>query len=557
VGQLNPALLNEDEAPPVVVLVFRDNRAYEPFLPRDNGRPVRAGGFFQSGVDVNYITLSLQAGDRAYPAILHEFSHLLLRNWMPDAPLWFNEGIAEYYSTFEVSGDGRRASIGKPIAAHRTLLQSRRLPFTRFFAVEHRSAEYTRDTADRETFYAQSWAIVHHAFHADTERRDQLLAFVSRLAAGDATEPSFREAYGGLELRALESEVQAYATRPAYGFSIVELPESVVTRVEPTPMPVSDAEVEAWLGDLLAHMDRGDEAIPRLETARVAAPDLALAHSSLGTLRMREGKTADAVAHFERAVAAGTENERIHFLYAYALLREGLSIPDTRRTAVRLLERALELRPAYREARLLLADAYMAEAAHAALRDLLTPLLRNEPANHRAALQLGESLLRLDDLDGARTVLRPVQFRATDERDRERARALLAQAAGLQLRRETRLAAGITTRAAARPNIVLPGLRTVADGEQRVYGIFESIDCDADILLIVVRTASTVVRARFATFTDVDFVSHGTGSGRELTCGAQGPAEVYLTWRGPAGNAGIQGTAVALEFLPDGFIPVP
>jgi tetratricopeptide (TPR) repeat protein len=558
VGQLNPALLGEEHAAPVVVLVFRDNRAYAPFLPRDNGRPIRVGGFFQSGIDVNYIALTLQAGDRAYPAILHEFSHLLLRGWLADAPLWFNEGIAEYYSTFEVSGDGRRASIGRAIAAHRNLLQSRRLPFGRFFAVEHSSPEYTRDTTDREVFYAQSWAIVHHAFHGDSKRREQLLAFVGRLAAGEATEPSFREAYGGLELRELESEVQAYATRPAYGYAIVELPESVVTRIEPKPAPLSDEEVEAWLGDLLAHMDRGDEAIPRLEKALAAAPDLALAHSSLGTLLMREGRTADAMTHFERAVAAGTENDRVHFLYAYALLSEGLADLERVRKAARLLERALELRHTYREARLLLADAYLASSNHPGVRDLLTPIVRGEPANHRAALQLGESLLRLDDLDGARSVLGPVMARATDERARERARYLLAQAAGLQLRRETRLAAGITTPAAARPNIVIPELRTVADDEQRVYGIFESIDCKTDGMILVVRTTNTVVRTRFARFPDVDFISYGTNLGRELSCGVQDATEVYLTWRPTPGTSdGTAGTAVALEFLPVGFIPSP
>jgi hypothetical protein len=119
--------------------------------------------------------------------------------------------------------------------------------------VEHSSPEYTRDTTDREVFYAQSWAIVHHAFHGDSKRRDQLLAFVTRLASGETTETSFREAYDGLGLRDLESEVQAYATRPVYAYAIVEFPESIVTSIESTPVPLSDAEADAWLGDLLAH----------------------------------------------------------------------------------------------------------------------------------------------------------------------------------------------------------------------------------------------------------------------------------------------------------------
>ena len=557
VGQLNPAILGQKDAPPAVVLVFRDNRSFEPFLPRESGRVIRAGGFFQSGVDVNYIALTLQAGDQAYRAIFHEFSHLLLRGYFADAPLWFNEGIAEYYSTLEVSGDGRRVNIGKPVARHRDLLQSRRLPFARFFGVEHSSPEYTRDTTDREVFYAQSWAIVHHAFHGDSKRRDQLLAFVTRLASGETTETSFREAYDGLGLRDLESEVQAYATRPVYAYAIVEFPESIVTSIESTPVPLSDAEADAWLGDLLAHMNRSEEASARLQRALTEEPDLALAHASLGALQMREGKTAEAMAHLEEAVTLGTENERAHFTYAHALLRDGTSDEETLREASRALERAVELRPAYREARLLLADTYLSLGNYTAVRDLLTPLVRAEPTNHRAALQLGDALLRLEDLEAGRAVLGPVLARAQDERERGRARALLTLSNGLQLRRDTYEASGITTSGAARPTITIPSLRVVAEGEQRVYGIFESIECERDSIVLVVRTAEMELRARSSSFADVEFISYGTGATGRVGCGAlNSPTAVYLTWRAtPGSGAATEPTAVALELLPEGFVP--
>ena len=63
---------------PVVVLIFRDARTYEPFMPRNNGRVVRVGGFFQSGQDVNYITLNVQAGREGFRVVFHEYAHLLL-----------------------------------------------------------------------------------------------------------------------------------------------------------------------------------------------------------------------------------------------------------------------------------------------------------------------------------------------------------------------------------------------------------------------------------------------------------------------------------------------
>jgi hypothetical protein len=120
VRQANPSLLRDESAPPVVVLVFRDEASYRPFLPLASGRPVRVAGYFQAGQDVNFITMNVESGD-VDRMIFHEFSHLLTRSVFADAPLWFNEGLAEYYSTFEVTNDRNRAHIGKAIPDHFTL----------------------------------------------------------------------------------------------------------------------------------------------------------------------------------------------------------------------------------------------------------------------------------------------------------------------------------------------------------------------------------------------------------------------------------------------------
>lgn len=217
IARVHPLAIREESAPPVVVLVFQDSRSFEPFMPRVNGRPDRVTGFFQSGSDVNYIALALQAGDQAYPAIFHEYSHLLLRGAFADAPVWFNEGLAEYYRTFEVTPDGRQANIGKEVRQHVRLLRSRRMPFAQLFAVEHGSPEYTSAPSDRIVLYAQSWAVVHHAFHAQPQRWNELVAFLEKVTAGIPTEAAFEAAYG-FELSRLERELQGYVQRPAYEY---------------------------------------------------------------------------------------------------------------------------------------------------------------------------------------------------------------------------------------------------------------------------------------------------------------------------------------------------
>ncbi len=96
ISQLNPAMLGDGSAPPVVILVFKDRNAFKPFMPVVDGNVVTAGGLFQPGDDTNYIALTLESGNQGYPVVFHEFAHLLLRGVFADAPVWFNEGLAEY-----------------------------------------------------------------------------------------------------------------------------------------------------------------------------------------------------------------------------------------------------------------------------------------------------------------------------------------------------------------------------------------------------------------------------------------------------------------------------
>ena len=564
VGRLRPGVLRDDNTPPVVVLVFRSLSSFAPLMPKSNGRTVQVAGFFQPGQGVNYIALTTENGDEAMPTILHEFAHLLLRGVSKDAPLWFQEGLAEYYSTFEVVQGGRRANIGKPIGPHVGLLRERRLPFASFFAVGRDSPEYTKDTTDRAVLYAQAWAIVHHAFHGDAKRRNQLFSFVDRVANGDDSATAFRQSYD-IDIKDLEREVQLYVQRQVYSYGYVDFDARVATQVNAPITRVSDAEADAWLGDLLLHQSRSQEAVARIEKALAVDPNLALAHASLGALKLRENKTDEARAHLEKAIALGSANEFAHFAYAYAVLSSGTVEPDQAASAARALERAIALRPGYVEAQEMLAYAYLTTNRAEAARDLLTPVVKADPTNHQAALRLAEAMLRLNDVDATRRLVGPVLARSTDQRERDRARALLGQLAGVQRRQET-LAAASAAGAATPPanpagqpppdaSRVQYAFRPVGQNERRVYGVFEAIECSQAEIVVVVRTTEGAVRAKAARFSDIQFITYRQLAGLQVACGKQSPAyEIYLTTREGTPSSGDR-TAVALEILPEGFIP--
>src|SRR5437763_11634367 len=107
---------------PTTVIVFKSMGSYKPFNPGNNA------GYFQKGQDVNYITLTTEASQNPFSVIYHEYVHLLVDNTNGNVPVWFNEGLAEYYSSFDIEED-RKVHLGELIPYHlQTLREQKLLP---------------------------------------------------------------------------------------------------------------------------------------------------------------------------------------------------------------------------------------------------------------------------------------------------------------------------------------------------------------------------------------------------------------------------------------------
>ena len=433
VTQLLPAALRAGSAP-VIVIVFPDERSYRPFMPVANGRIVPVAGFFVDGADVNYITMNVETGEEAFPVVFHEYSHLLLNTAFAQAPVWFNEGLAEYFSTFELADGGRRALIGKPISRHVALLRDRRLKLSQLFSIGPGSKEYTQESLERELLYAQSWALVHYARHAEQRRFASLESLARRLADGDPVDESVRATYG-MTLEELDAELQSYVRKQIYTHVEISSADSVITRIDGEAAAIGSAEVDGWLADLLAHLQRGPEAIPRLERALQTRSNLARALATLGVLRIRQGDRREGMGLLERAIAAGPDIESVQFEYGWALATEDPLEVSRAQLARTALERAIVLRPGYPAAVQMLASVYGRTGDFGKMRDLLVPLVKAVPDNQDATLQLAAALLGLGDFPGARSLIGPILARPRDEEMRERARTLLGQISRLQQQR--------------------------------------------------------------------------------------------------------------------------
>src|SRR5205823_1321492 len=98
--------------------------------------------------------------------IFHEYAHLLLRHNDRFWPLWLKEGMAEIYSTLEVTGP-QTIRIGVPIEHHlRRLERTHLMPLRELFGVTRESADYNE--GERQgIFYSESWLLVHYLMVGD------------------------------------------------------------------------------------------------------------------------------------------------------------------------------------------------------------------------------------------------------------------------------------------------------------------------------------------------------------------------------------------------------
>lgn len=562
-----------DASVPLTVIVFKDDAAYTPFEPIFSGQPAGVAGFFQSSPDVDYITFSVDHKHVRRPDALafHEYVHLLVRNSFGSAPLWFNEGLAEYYSTFEISDGNKKVTLGSPVSTRvQTLRERELLPLEKLFNVDD-SSPYYKEPDKRNIFYSQSWALVHYLLSGP--RRLQLSTYLELLAKGMSVEAAFRQAFQ-TDFATLENELRAYIRFNKY-------PQQIITfekRLELDPLvrstPLREAEAQFYLGDLLLHTNRLDDAAPYLQKAVALDPNLATAHASLGVLHMRQNRFDDAKKHLERA-RLESENYLVHYYYAYVLSREGMTLDNlvegyyATETAQQMraeLKKAIELAPNFAEAYRLLAfvnlvrDEQLDESIA-----LLKQAISLSPRRQEYALLLAQVYLRREEFDVARNVLNPLILSSTSALIRSQAQQLLASIAAREeyLARVKALNDKIAANAAREetPSGVLqpcdapqpgPQLKKLRFSGQQVCGMLVRVECEGEGVVLIIESGARTLRFRNDSLNNIRFVTYTADVRGQVTCGPRPQATpVLLTYR-PAKNTVEQtdGEVIAVEFIP-------
>jgi tetratricopeptide (TPR) repeat protein len=570
-GSLFPNLRHA--AAPVVIVVFRSKRAYEPFMPLFNGKRVDVGGYFLSRPGQIYITMTLDGSDEDWRVIFHEYTHLLVGASLAEVPVWFNEGLAEYYSTFRAESNGRKGSIGMVIENHIFQLRERFIPLRELMAVRHDSPLYNEGDR-RSIFYAESWAMLHYFMVGKPQRMPQLVKYLERYSAGASSDVAFREAFGEDEA-ALERELRLYVAKSIFQSITYTLKDPIEIDRNVKAAPMSEADGAAVLGDLLLQTQRLDEATTHLEQARSLDPALPRAAASLGRVRHLQSRDEDALKLLNEGVErAGDDYLPLYYL-ATTLLRPEkgplVGLPPDRAAAARavsLLERVVAQQASLADAYALLGYARLVTGERSAAVTAYSRAYEISP-RQEYALMVAQAHAGNRDAAKARNLLNALVEHGESDSIRQRAADLLERLRAI----DHALAGDGPSTASSRssPNPLTstastsaspagepretPVFRRVDTGETREAGVLQEIACSREAIVLVVSVAGRELRVGAPEFINIDFISFRSDLKGGVSCGRRAaPETVYVTWRagGPPGTAG---RAVAVEFLPAGFKP--
>lgn len=421
-----------DSSVPTTVIVFRDDASFTPFKPLYQGRPVDLAGFFQPGDDVNYIALSLDPDLRdPFSTAFHEYVHLHLKDNVPSAPLWLNEGLAELYGSLQFSGTD--ALLGSPLSHYIRLLRANEfLPLATLFSIGTNSPHYNEQDKSG-IFYGQSWALVHYLMLGENGRPEQFRRFLQKVGRGDNAAKAIEDSFG-VSIETLEQDLKTYVRRGEFGTQrvAIENPQTYASYTAMQRSALSEGEANYYLGDLLLHTGRDKDAEQFFKQAVALDPGFIPPYASLGLIYVHQRRYTEAKKYLQKATTS-QQSYLIHYYYAYVLSREGVASDGrireySKETAAVIREqllRAIKLESNYAPAHYLLAlvNVVTGERPDEAL-EMAQKARQLAPAKSSYSLLLAEIYLRRSEPIAARQILEPLT-RDSDQLVRNEAKDLL------------------------------------------------------------------------------------------------------------------------------------
>ncbi len=249
-------LLGKDrlnQSVPLTILAFKNDKTYYQVAPlahvpgQAQGQPIDVPGFFLAGDDQDFIVLNLSE-EESWRAVAHDLAGMLLNFNYPPAQGWFDEGLAEYYSSIRV--DDKHVEMGSDPQLHRALNEAlvgnQRetnppksftellatqvwIPLPELFTMKHDASSGSQATS-RSLYQAESWIVMHYLLH-EKKLPETGAYFNLVLNQHVPVEQAIQQAYG-MSSAQLEKAVKDYFHAQAAFFTSLD----AARQTSPDPM---------------------------------------------------------------------------------------------------------------------------------------------------------------------------------------------------------------------------------------------------------------------------------------------------------------------------------
>ena len=374
---------------PVRIVAFRGEKQYQPYRINEF-----AFAYYTQSRDRDYIVMQDIVSEH-YPVAIHEYMHLLVKHSGLKMPIWLNEGWADLNSTLKPIG--KKAVVGDILPGRaQTIAGNRLIPLATLTAVDHHSPLYNEKNK-ASMFYAESWALTHMLYFAP-DYRPNFTKFVLLASNGRSMEDACQEAFHK-RMWEVEGDLRQYLQGDRFYHAIVDIKlEKSEEEFEVSEAPEFDSEMV--LADLLIMNKKtgaARDALAQLAKSYSGRPEV---EESLGYLAWQDDDENGAREHFGRAMANGSKNAQMCYQYALLQRKSGASAKD----AIPALQKAVELKPDYLEARLQLGQMLISERNYVQAIGQLTQIktVKQEQAPYLFSA-LAYSYMQTGDLEKAKT----------------------------------------------------------------------------------------------------------------------------------------------------------
>lgn len=347
---------NVDPAEPIIVVAARNEKTFQAMEPAPYLKKgaLNLGGYFLKLPDKNYILLRLDATtEHPFATVYHEYTHLQFAadgEWLP---LWFEEGIAEFFENTDIRD--KDVLLGQPSANDILYLrQASTIPLRTLLAIDHNSPYYHEDNKG-SVFYAESWALTHMLMMTDRQnhvhRMQDYLELASKhedpVVAGE-------KAFG--DLKRMELELSSYIKDGRYQEFLVSSAAATIDESAYKVKAITDTQAQAIKADVLVYAERTDEARTLLDSILKTDPNNVQALETMGYLANKAGNQEEALKWYGQALKTDPHDFLVCYHYASLAARAPGGGDDQQ--VETSLRQVIQLAPRFAPAYDLLAEYY-------------------------------------------------------------------------------------------------------------------------------------------------------------------------------------------------------